>query len=129
MAAAACDRLGLPLVRVALDGIGGALEERELVRLVEREALLDGAALFIDGDTAEASGDLLRLARRLAERVIAPVVLTTRDRGRALARPSIAIAVGRPTMAEQQALFRDALASEQLDDRADAARGVDRAVS
>jgi ATPase family associated with various cellular activities (AAA) len=129
-AAAACDRLGLQLYRLALDGLGRELDERQLVRLLTREALLDRVALFIDGDAAE-PGDagMHGLARRMAERVHAPIVLAGRDRGRRLQRPSIAIEVVRPTLAEQRTLFRDALVAEQLGDRPDAARGIDRVVS
>ena len=130
VAAAACERLGLGLYRLVPHGLGRELDERQLVRLLTREAMLDGVAVLLDGDGGEPA-DLATpaLLRRLAERVRAPVVLATRERGPRLQRPSLAIEVRRPTMAEQRALFHAGLAAEQLDGRPDAERAVDRAVS
>ena len=129
VAAWACAQLGLRLYRVALDGAGRELDERQLARLLTREALLDGVAFLFDGDRAEGDPGALAALRRLVERVEAPVVLATRDRGRRLHRRSIALEVRRPTRLEQRALFAEALVAEQLDDRPGAARVIDRAVS
>jgi hypothetical protein len=129
IAAAACDRLCLALYRLDADGLGRDLDERLVTRLLTREALLDGVAYFIDGEYAD-PGDAATagLLRRLAERVQAPIVLATRERGRALRRASLALEVQRPTTAEQRAVFRDVLAAEHIGDELSAAR-VDRVVS
>ncbi len=130
VATTACDRLGLAVCRVAHDGLDRDLDERPLIRLLTRESLLDRVAFFLDAEGAEA-GDpaAVPLLRRLAERLPAPVLLATRERGRSLQRPSIAIEVRRPTMAEQRAAFRDALAAELLEDRPEAAHAIDRVIS
>jgi hypothetical protein len=129
IAAAACSRLDRVLYRLRLDGLGRDLDERQATRLLTREALLDGAAYFLDGDALE-PGDAAQgaLLRRLAERVRAPIVVATRDRGRRLRRPALAIEVKRPTTGEQRALFDRALSGERID-APEAALAVERVIA
>ena len=129
IAAAACHRLDRVLYRVRPDGVGRDLDERQLMRLLTREACLDGAAFFLDGDAVE-PGDAAAsaLLRRLAEHVRAPIVLATRDRGRRLRRAALALEVERPTMAERRELFDRALAGERID-VPEAALGVERVIA
>jgi AAA+ superfamily predicted ATPase len=64
-ARALCTRLGLGLYELLLKPLeAGGAESRDLVRLVEREALLSGCALYVDltrGDESQASATLASL--------------------------------------------------------------------
>ena len=127
IAAAAAERLELGLFVVTAEALGREQDERQLARLLTREAALDGAAVLLDVHAAEA-GDAHAVARlrRLADRVDAPTLLSARDRGPRLRRPSLPVEVGRPTLGEQRMLFRAAIADDRNAVDAATAHAVDQ---
>jgi hypothetical protein len=111
VAAAAAANLGADLFAAPAGLLPVGPEELDAFsRLWDREAALAGRVLYIDGDDLDA-GDGARAAAvaRLIEALASPVVLSTRDPVRAGLRTTVAIEVPRPTTAEQETLWRDAL--------------------
>jgi hypothetical protein len=121
--AAACAALQLSPSRLAAAFVPiTAADLDAFVRLWTREAALDRRALLLDADDADLA-DAGREAAivRLVERSAAPLILTGRDRRPAIRRRTVTLDVGRPSAAEQGALWRavlgegDAARNGQLD--------------
>jgi SpoVK/Ycf46/Vps4 family AAA+-type ATPase len=106
VAAAACAALGLHLVVLRAADLPTAAAERELLaRLWERETLLTGCALLLDGDGA--SADALRSLAAFAESVQAIVAIDASELLGLRSRPLVRLEIARPAPAEQHALWRE----------------------
>jgi hypothetical protein len=105
IAATACERLGLRLYALRADELPHTPAERDgIARLWEREAILGRAALLIDGeDVAE-----LSRAAALAERIQSWLLVMSGEPLR-LRRPSQRLDVRKPSVTEQEALWRATL--------------------
>ncbi len=109
VAAAASATLGLRLHAIRASDIPAAVDEREaLARLWEREAVLSGSALLVDCQDPDGA-DSLRSALSLLERLQGMLLVTAREPLRARKRPLIRLDVNKPSTAEQQSLWQDAL--------------------
>jgi hypothetical protein len=114
IAAAACARLRLKLMRLAADALPTAPAELDvLARLWEREAALDSSALLVDGgenDTPDSAqtGALVRFVERIA----GPVFLVGRERRELAQRPLLTFAVPALTASEQRQIWRNVLEPE-----------------
>jgi hypothetical protein len=111
IAATACDALGLEPLLIAADAFPTAPAEIDaLVRLWEREALLEPCALILDCDEID-SADSLRVAAvaRFIDQMRGLVIISGQDRQRARQRPVVTLDVDRPGMEEQGVLWRAAL--------------------
>ena len=109
VAAAASAALGLRLYAIQAHDVPAAATEREaLVRLLEREAFLNGAALLLDCRDPDGT-DGLRPALSLLERFQGALIVTGREPLRARKRPLIRLDVDKPTAVEQQELWQRAL--------------------
>jgi hypothetical protein len=106
IAAAASVKIGAELFSLPAQLIGGGLNEVVLARLITRETALAGLALLVDYEDFEMS-DLARLATvaRLLDRIAAPLLVATRERGRVGRRPSLVFDIAKPTVNEQRALW------------------------
>jgi hypothetical protein len=108
VAAAGCAAVGLSLL--VLDGDylpANAAELEGLARLCEREAILIGAAIYLDTTAMDQSDKRATGAlTRLAERLLCPVLLGARERWPMARRRSLALDVRKPTADEQLALWR-----------------------
>ncbi|HYR63073.1 MAG TPA: ATP-binding protein, partial [Actinomycetota bacterium] len=105
VAAAAAAGVGMALWALDARVIPGEPKAiAELARLLERETVLSATAVLID---AREAGEPERLAaiRLLLERIAAPAVLAVRDRINLGRRGTIVFEVGKPTAAEQRALW------------------------
>ena len=114
IAAAACAAVGLHLNAIASYALPHTAGELDLlIRLCEREAALQGGALLLDCDEAEAV-DTARASvlTRFLESLACPLIVSTRERRRVRLRPSIAFDVGRPTTDEQRAIWKQALGGQ-----------------
>jgi hypothetical protein len=90
--------------------LDGVTDELAVARRLTRDAVLASCALLTECD--EERDDSARPSKRqLVEEIEAPLVLMRRERGPELRRPTVAIAVPRPTPAEQLRLLRAALAA------------------
>jgi hypothetical protein len=107
--AAACAHLGWQgYVLSAVDLPGSAAERDELVRLWSRQAMLDRAALLIEGESDDetwAHG----VVERFAARLVTPAALAAIGAARTRQLPQLTIDVGKPTHAEQRDLWVTAL--------------------
>jgi len=111
IAAAACAAVGLHLNAIPSYALPHAAAELDLtIRLCEREAALQGSALLLDCDEAEAA-DTARASvlTRFIESLACPLIVSTRERRRVRLRPSIAFDVGKPTADEQRAIWKQTL--------------------
>jgi hypothetical protein len=109
VAAQGCADAGLALHALRAAEAPGLREDRaRFVALWEREAVLLGSALLIeldDDDPPEAAHAATALARRVA----GPVLLAAREPVRTPGRTTAVIEVKRPTRAEQETLWTNAL--------------------
>ncbi len=128
VAARAAASLGLGLLVVDARTLRTDAGELDLVaRLLERSCLLEGRALLVevaDGDEEHAGP----AASFLADAVDVPLALSGRDRRPGRRRQTTPVEVGRPTAAEQRALWRDALAAGPDDASAPSLPELDRLV-
>jgi AAA+ superfamily predicted ATPase len=99
----------------------GAVDGEMLARAWEREAVLGGSALVIDGDDLD-QADPARIAAtmRLLEHINGALILTTRERRDIPGRPSVAFDIEKPGTGEQRILWERALG--------DAVMGLEREV-
>ena len=105
VAAAASSSLGLHLAVVDARALPG--DVRDVVataRLLEREAVLSHVALVIDADDTDEPDRVVAVAL-LADELMCPFVVATRDRRANRSRPSLALDVALPTPDEQTALW------------------------
>lgn len=104
LAAAACAALGLPLYALrAADMPVAAGERAALVRLWEREAVLAGAVLLVEGIEDE------RAIRPFLERARGFLIVASREPWRGDRRPVVRLEIGPSRPVEQQQLWQHAL--------------------
>jgi hypothetical protein len=102
-----------------LDGRWLPPDTRELdrlARLIEREVVLTGSAVLVDADDLDEPEQLHRAAM-LVQRVVAPVVLSTRERLPLRDRGSVVIPIDRPTSGEQWRLWSAHVEDHAIVDR------------
>jgi ATPase family associated with various cellular activities (AAA) len=108
IAAAACALLDLDLQSLRGADIPAAIAEREaLIRLWERRAILTNSALLLDCDHLDAAET--KRALRFVEPIHTPVLIMTRAPLRSQRREFVHLTVTKPTPAEQQVLWQQAL--------------------
>ncbi len=126
VAAAAAASVGRRVAVLPADLVPAVPAELDaLVRLWERESVLSELVLLVESDDLGAEPSNPRGARRLLERIDAPVILSERERRRVAHRPVVSFEVDRPTLAEQRIAWRTALGSKADADPA----GVDAIAS
>jgi hypothetical protein len=104
VAAAACHRFGIVLRVVEAAAIPAAPAEQEgLRRLWSREAMLEGAALFVDCEAADSERE--QAAARFVEDLRVPVITAGATPLRGLRRPVVRLTLAKPTPSEQRALW------------------------
>jgi hypothetical protein len=114
VATAAAATVGLRVAALPADLVPGTATELDaLVRLWEREAVLSGAVLLLECDDTDPSADpqRARSARRLAERIAGPVIVSDRERRPVAHRPVIGFDVLPPTRTEQRSAWHTGLGS------------------
>lgn len=110
IAAAACAQVGITLQVLQGAEIPAALAEREaLLRLWEREAILTDSILLLECEGLD-SGEMNR-AVRLLERLHSFLIVTSREPLRIRRRSLLRLDVKKPSLREQQQLWRGALGS------------------
>jgi hypothetical protein len=113
--AAACQRLGWQAYMLsALDLPTDAADRHELARLWSRHALLDRAALLVEGDDEETWTHTA--LKRFAAHLQTPAALAATGTTRARQRSQLTIDVGKPTPAEQRDLWLTELGEERSHD-------------
>ncbi len=108
VAEAACRRLGIPLNRLRVEAMPGAVAESELLgRLCDRESALTGSALLFDFDRADGQSDDAGhgSAIALADRLRGPVLISSREPISGLEQGGVRIDVGKPASHEQRDLW------------------------
>jgi hypothetical protein len=104
VAATAAALVGMRLYALGASDLPASTSDlASVVRLWEREAALLHAALLLDLDDAEADRTA---ARRFVERARCAVLLSTRGGWGEIARAMVTIAVDKPSVDEQRALWR-----------------------
>jgi hypothetical protein len=109
--ASACDRLGVTPYRMPATVIPSTPHELDaLMRLWQREAVLSGAALSVDGDALETQDVAHWSAVALfAERVGGALFLCTQERRQLARRVVVSFDVEKPATHEQHALWEQML--------------------
>ncbi len=111
--AAACARLGWQAYALgAADLPDSAAGRDELLRLWEREALLDRAALLVEGDGAD-EPRVRGSMERFVDRLSTPAALAAADSARLGTRPCVTVDAVKPTPAEQKELWVAALGPQE----------------
>ncbi len=121
--AAACDALGLQLRLMHVTMLPTMPTElASIIRLWEREALLNNEALVLDC-TAFAATDSVRASalRQVLQQVHTPLIVTSRERFAlpALTRPMLTLDVAKPNSSEQRSLWRNNLKPFELNGQVD----------
>jgi ATPase family protein associated with various cellular activities (AAA)/winged helix domain-containing protein len=119
IAALVCDALDRPLQVVAAETLPTqASELAAFIRKWNREVLLDPVALLIDCRGADAQPDSSVTARvsQVVEDLAGLILVCGRERFRAIARPTMAVDVERPTSAEQRSLWCQHLGDAEVED-------------
>jgi hypothetical protein len=110
----AASAIGLTLYRMAADALPlQAAELETFVRLWQRESSLLPIALYIDAAQLDRAGSPhVAAVRRVAQRVPGVLFLDTREPWPEPGRDTLGLEVAKPTAAEQQAAWRQALGPE-----------------
>ncbi len=110
VAAETCALLELTLFRVAAALLPPApADTLPLIRLLEREAALSGAAFLVECQGIESSDVRAGAINLLVETGRAPLMLSRRERQQPFSRPVVTFEVARPLPAEQHAIWRGVL--------------------
>jgi hypothetical protein len=111
VAANALSSLDVTLYRMTAEALPTQTADQEtFVRLWEREAALIPIALYVDAAQLELTGNVHAAAvQRLFARSSGVMILDTREAWPDLGRDSVSLDVAKPTAAEQQAAWADAL--------------------
>jgi hypothetical protein len=111
VAAAACARLGIALRVLPAGAIPVAPVEQEgLRRLWSREAMLEGAALFVDCEDID--GERESVAAQFLEDLCVPVLAASGTPLRGQRRPVVRLTLRKPAPAEQRELWERAAGPE-----------------
>jgi AAA+ superfamily predicted ATPase len=90
-----------------------SIELYDLTRLWEREAALNGSALFFDCSEIDTTDTgRLNIITRFCEQIRGALIISSRKRNINLKRSTIAFEVKKPTTGEQQALWKISLGAE-----------------
>lgn len=111
IAAAACARLDLDLYKISAHALPGTHAELDaLIRLWEREALLEANALLIDCDEISRSGKgNENLVYTFIQEMQIFLVISSRDPHPIQQRPVITLHVGKPRAEEQRNVWQQSL--------------------
>jgi hypothetical protein len=112
IAGAACESLGLRAAVAHSHWLPvSAAEFDGFIRLWERESALSVSALLIEcGDPDASDRQRERVLDHLIERLSSPLIVSTRERRPLIRKTSVGFDVAKPTAAEQQTIWRQALA-------------------
>ena len=108
IAGAACALLDMGLQTMRGEDIPSTIAEREaLIRLWERMAILTHSALLLDCEALDAAATIRAI--RFVEQLKTPLLIASRDPLRSRRRTFINLTVTKPSPAEQQVLWHQAL--------------------
>lgn len=114
IATAGCDELEMNIETIFAHDLPAASNELyDLIRLWEREAALNGSALFFDCSEIDTTDTgRLNIITRFCEQTRGALIISSRKRNINLKRSTIAFEVKKPTTSEQQALWKSSLGAE-----------------
>jgi hypothetical protein len=106
---AASGLLGAPLLALRGEHIPAPGDQASMARAWDREAVLSGALLLLEHAEMEAGGTRGEALERFADRLEAPVMISTREPLPGLSRAVLRLDVSRPTAGERRVLWEAAL--------------------
>jgi hypothetical protein len=109
VALAAAGLLGAPLLRLGSEHVPALGEQASTARAWEREAALSGALLLLEHAEPDAGGARAEVVERFADRLDAPLLISTREPLPGLSRTVLRMDVSRPTAGERRVLWEAAL--------------------
>jgi len=111
----ACSLLDLNLFKISVHALPPVLSELDaLMRLWEREALLDDSVLFMDCDSMELTGkEYETLVTHFVEEIQSLLVISSRAPCSPRQRPVVTLHVDKPSSDEQKILWRQALGAHK----------------
>ncbi|MBE9206282.1 ATP-binding protein [Nostoc sp. LEGE 06077] len=112
IATTACKLLNLNLQLMSAGAITHLRQNEinELLRLWERESMLNNSVLLLDCDEVDQTDPVKENAiARLIASISSPLIITSRERKRSPQRPLIAIDVHKPSTPEQRIIWQNAL--------------------
>ena len=114
IATSICDQLEMNIETISAHDLPAASNEiYDLTRLWEREAALNGSALFFDCSEIDTTDiGRLNIITRFCEQIRGALIISSRKRNINLKRSIIAFEVKKPTTGEQQALWKSVLGVE-----------------
>ena len=114
IATAGCAELEMNIETISAHDLPAASNELyDLIRLWERQAALNGSALFFDCSELDTSDTgRLNIITRFCEQTGGALIISSPKRNIDLKRSTIALEVKKPTSAEQQALWESVLGAE-----------------
>jgi ATPase family associated with various cellular activities (AAA) len=117
IASIACEQVGLSLYRLPIQAIP---QDRQalatMLRLWQREVLVGDCALLVECDRWQQQDTECDSAlEQLLEEVGGIILVSSRDRRQLPERPVLTVEVGKPTPAEQGAIWKAALGERQAD--------------
>ena len=123
IAAFACASCGWTLYSITDRAIpANATDQHVVIRLWEREAALESAALLVECDGVSADGYREVAVRDLVDRISGAIVMISRDRHQAGRRPTVSFEVSKPTGTEQRGIWAGALRDAWSGGKRDLAR-------
>jgi ATPase family associated with various cellular activities (AAA)/Winged helix domain, variant len=117
VAASGCAEIQLGMYALAADQIPASAQELDgFLRLWERESMLTASALYIDTEAIDVNDSkAIAQVSRFADVVQGPVILSTRDHWRSLARGMKTLDIGKPTAKEQETAWQHLLSAAKAD--------------
>ena len=114
IAATVCAGLEMNIEALSAHDLPAASNELfDLTRLWEREAALNGSALFFDCSELDTTDTgRLNISTRFCEQTRGALIISSPKRNIRLKRPTIAFEVKKPTTGEQHALWKSVLGAE-----------------
>ena len=106
--------LGRHVYRLTAESLPAQINELEsLARLWERESLLLPLALYLDAqEMTGGSAEQIAIVQRFVSRIDGVIFLGARESWPQMSRASVSIEIAKPTTAEQQAAWRQALGEQ-----------------
>ncbi|MEM6611648.1 MAG: ATP-binding protein [Cyanobacteria bacterium P01_C01_bin.72] len=116
IASVACSQLELNLHSICVGVIpSSTVEVNQLLRLWDREAVLNGSALLLDfGELGDNGSNQMAIAH-LIEQISSPLIITSPERIITKQRASIYYDITKPSTAEQRTLWEAALSLQELE--------------
>jgi AAA+ superfamily predicted ATPase len=114
IATSICEELEMNIETISAHDLPAASNELlELIRLLEREAALNGSVLFFDcSETDTTDSGRLNIITRFCEQIRGATIISSCKRNINLKRSTVAFEVKKPTSSEQQALWKSSLGAE-----------------